>query len=273
MSGSLTGTAAVYGVELRKLVAQPRIRVTAAVCLLGPLAFSVALAAQEALPRDSPFGRYAHESGAAVSLVVLGFAGQWLLPVLIGLVAGETLSGEQAGGTWSTLVTRGVSRTQLVLGKAAAAATWSALVVLLLAVSATAGGLLTAGWHDLVTLTGVTVPPGRALGVVAVAWLSSLLPALGWTGVALLASSLSRRAGAGVLATVVVGAVVQLATLVPTAPGLQRVLLSAPTAAWHGLASRPAYTGPLLSGALVSAVWALICVAGAVAVVRSRDQA
>ncbi len=265
--------AAVYGVELRKLLGQGRVRATAAVCLLGPLLFAIVLSAQQALPRDAPFGRYAHDSGAAVSLVVLGFAGQWLLPVLTGVVAGEIVSGERDTGTWDLIATRGVGPTRVVLGKAAAAATWSVLLVALLAVSATVGGLVTAGSHELVTLSGATVGSGSAVEVVAESWLSAVLPALGWAAVGLLASSLSSRAGVGVLAVVVTGATVQLSTLVPTVPLLQRVLLSEPTAAWHGLASSPAYDGPLLLGIAVTAAWVAVCVAGAVAVTLGRGRA
>jgi len=108
--GVRPGMAAVYGVELRKLLGQGRVRATAAVCLLGPLLFAIVLSAQQALPRDAPFGRYAHDSGAAVSLVVLGFAGQWLLPVLTGVVAGEIVSGERDTGTWDLIATRGWGR-------------------------------------------------------------------------------------------------------------------------------------------------------------------
>ena len=268
----MSGTTAVARVEATRLLADTRARVLAGVCLVGPVLFEVGLAAQQALPRDAPFGRYAHESGAAVSLVVLGFAGQWLLPVLVGVVAGEAISGEVAGGTWPLLVTRGVTRGQVVRGKALVCLGWAVLVVVLLAVSATLGVLATAGAHELVTLTGTVASPGHATLLVAEAWASSLLPAAGWTGVALLASSLTRRAGAGALATVVVGAVVQLSTLVPTVPLLQRVLLSAPTGAWHGLVSGPATTGPLWQGAVVSLAWGAGGTAAAAACVRIRSR-
>ncbi|MFL6160374.1 MAG: hypothetical protein ACJ72D_30160, partial [Marmoricola sp.] len=53
--------------------------------------------------------------------------------------------------------------------------------------------------------------------------------------------------------------------------GLRSVLLSTPYEAWHGLLAVPQFTGPLVDGAVVSAVWAVICLTVSFFMVRRRD--
>ena len=62
-----------------------------------------------------------HSSGFAVSLVILGFAGQWGFPVIAGVVAGDILSSEDRYGTWKTVLTRSRTRGDLFAGKVLAA--------------------------------------------------------------------------------------------------------------------------------------------------------
>src|SRR5690242_3066048 len=92
--------------ELAKLLAQWRVRCAFAVCAIGPLLLAVVLDAQEGLPKDTLFGRHVHESGFAVPLLVLGFAGTWAFPLLTSLVAGDIFAAEDAHGTWQALLTR-----------------------------------------------------------------------------------------------------------------------------------------------------------------------
>ena len=49
--------------------------------VLGPFAFAVLLKVQSGAPADALFGAWVHTSGFAISLVVLGFAGNWGFPI------------------------------------------------------------------------------------------------------------------------------------------------------------------------------------------------
>jgi len=64
-----------------------------------------------------------HSSGFAVSLVVMGFAGQWGFPLIAGLVAGDQFASEDRHNTWKTILTRSRTRGELFAGKFLAAVT------------------------------------------------------------------------------------------------------------------------------------------------------
>jgi len=113
------------------------------------------------LPSDTIFGVWVHSSGFAIPLVVLAFAGSWGFPVLAGVLAGDIFSAEDRYGTWKTVLTRSCRRQELFVGKVLAAATFSAGLVVLLAVSSVAAGLLLVGDQPLVGLSGALLAPGR----------------------------------------------------------------------------------------------------------------
>ena len=84
------GSATVYRWELRKLRAQKR-------TYLGPRArrprcrssSSIALVDRSGSPNDVAFGRYVHDTGLAIPLVLLLFGSIWLFPLITALVAGR----------------------------------------------------------------------------------------------------------------------------------------------------------------------------------------
>ena len=72
-------------------------------------------------PKDTLFGRFATDNGFALALLVLGFASQWVLPLLTAIVAGDIFASEDQHGTWKTVLTRSTSRAQLFWAKTLAA--------------------------------------------------------------------------------------------------------------------------------------------------------
>ena len=101
---------AVLRWELRKLRAQVRVQALLLVCLLAPPLLAVLLSVQTGLPKDTLFGRHVRESGSALPLLVLGFAGTWALPLMTSLVAGDVFASEDGQRTWSALLTRSRTR-------------------------------------------------------------------------------------------------------------------------------------------------------------------
>ncbi|MFE0314354.1 ABC transporter permease, partial [Amycolatopsis sp. NPDC058986] len=71
-----------YRFELVKLLAQWRIRLLVLACWIAPAVFVAAVSRQSSLPVDTLFGRWMNASGWAGSLVMLGFAGSYALPLL-----------------------------------------------------------------------------------------------------------------------------------------------------------------------------------------------
>src|SRR5262245_48064068 len=115
---SLQGVLSVAAVERSKLADQLKIRLVLLLCVASPFAFVAALRVQSEAPTDTLFGPSVKDSGFAVPLVVLGFAALWALPVLASLVGGDVFSSEDRYGTWTTVLTRSRSRSELFAGKA-----------------------------------------------------------------------------------------------------------------------------------------------------------
>src|SRR3954453_8497755 len=108
-----TGLGAALRWEVRKLRAQRRAKAVLLSALLGPIPIAVIIHGQARPPKDTLFGRFATENGFALALLVLGFAAQWVLPLLTAIVAGDIFASEDQHGTWKTVLTRSTSRAQL----------------------------------------------------------------------------------------------------------------------------------------------------------------
>jgi ABC-2 type transport system permease protein len=118
-----SGVRNAYDTELSKLMSQLPTRILVLICALAPLAFAAVLKVQSGTPSDALFGFWVHSSGFAVSLVILGFAGSWGLPIIAGVLAGDLFSSEDRHGTWKTILTRSCTREDVFAGKLLAAGT------------------------------------------------------------------------------------------------------------------------------------------------------
>ncbi|WP_457206091.1 ABC transporter permease [Nocardioides sp. P5_C9_2] len=265
------GVGAALRWEVRKLRAQVRTKAVLALAVLAPIPIVLVMQGQARPPKDTLFGRFATDNGFALALLVLGFAGQWVLPLLTAVVAGDIFASEDQHGTWKTVLTRSASRGRIFWAKTIAACGFTTLVLVLLGASTIAASVLIVGHQPLTGLTGQTIPAGTALGLVVASWASVLPPMLAFTALALLLSVWSRNPAVGIAAPVVIGMVLQL---VGSAGGVEAVrpfLLSTPFEAWHGLLAQPRFTGPLVEGAVTSGVWALLALVTAYVVLRRRD--
>jgi len=261
----------VYRWEIAKLTAQMRTRATLTVCLVAPFLFVVLLDQQSQVPKDTLFGRWVHASGFATPLFLLGFATQWVFPLLTSIVAGDIFAGEDQYGTWKTILTRAHSRTQIFWGKTLAAGSFAVLTVTVLALSSLAAGVLLVGHQPLEGLSGTLLPSGRAAGLVLAAWATALIPLLGFTALAVMLSVVTCNSAAGIVGPVVIGLIMQLYSFLNGSDAVRHLLLATPFDAWHGLLRDHPYYGPLWQGALVSAGYLAICLAVAHTVLRRRD--
>jgi ABC-2 type transport system permease protein len=156
-------------------------------------------------------------------------------------------------------------------GKVLAAVLVAVTLLVVAAASSILSGIALSGSTPLIGLSGAELSPGRAAGLVALSWLTALPPLLGFTALACVLSVVSRNSVVGVGGPVVLGLVMQLLSLLGSLGGAANVLLTTPFAAWHGLLREHAFYGPLWQGALVSLVWAVVCVAVARRVLLKRD--
>jgi ABC-2 type transport system permease protein len=265
------GVRGAYVTELQKLRAQLSARLLALLALLGPFAFAVLLKVQSGTPADALFGAWVHSSGFAVSLVVLGFAGNWGFPIIVGALAGDLFSSEDRFGTWKTILTRSCSREDIFAGKILAAGTLTALLTLLLAASSLVAGAVLVGLHPLVDLSGELTSGGRLLILTLVSWAYCLLPALAYMSVAILVSVATRNGILGVLAPLVLALLTQLLDLVGRGVIVHTLLIGSGFDGWHGLFVGHPFLGPLAVSALVCLLWIAGCLAASWRLLRRRD--
>ena len=263
----------VVRTELVKLLAQVRVRAMLLVCLLGPVVVAFVLGQQTGLPKDTLFGRHVHESGYALPLVVLGFAGLWGFPLMTSLVAGDIFSAEDAHRTWPVLLTRSRTRAQVFAGKVIASAIVATTLLVIAAATSILAGIALSGSTPLVSLSGAELSASRSALLVALSWLTALPPLLAFTALACLLSVVSRSSVVGVGAPVVIGLVMQLISLLGPLGVAANVLPTTPFAAWHGLLREHPFYGPLWQGALVSLAWSVVCLVVARRVLLTRDVA
>ncbi|HEY2672317.1 MAG TPA: ABC transporter permease [Rugosimonospora sp.] len=258
--------------EITKLAGQWRVRLAAALCVLAPFVLVIALKVQSTIPYDTLFGRWVHESGSSIPLVVLGFCGQWALPALTCLVSGDIFSSEDHFGTWPTILARSCTRRQLFVAKSLIAFGDATLNVVLLALSSTAAGLLLVGRQPLVDLSGTLMPVSHTIPLVLAAWASSIPPVLGFAAMSILISIATRNSPTGIGVPVAIGLGMQLASMANWPDVLRVALLSSSFNAWHGLLTGTPYYGPLVEDLIVSAVYFVFLLGAAYGLAARRDE-
>jgi ABC-2 type transport system permease protein len=265
------GVRHAYRAERRKLTSQLPTRLAALACLLAPFGFAAILKVQSSVPADTMFGLWVHQSGFAIPLVVLGFAGSWGFPILAGVLAGDVFSSDDRYGTWKTILTRSSRRWDVFAGKVLAAATVSMAIVALLAISSLVAGLLLIGDQPLVNLSGTLMSPGHCLILVLLSWLACVLPMLAFVSMAVLFSVVTRNGIIGVLGPVLVALAMQLLVLVGTGYWVHTWLVASAFDSWHGLFTAHGFYRPLMLGIIVSIAWVVVCLSVSWSILRSRD--
>lgn len=257
--------------EVRKLVSQARCRWTLLAAALAPLPIVAVIHSQPRPPKDTLFGRFATDNGFAMALLVLGFAGQWILPLLTAIVAGDIFASEDSHGTWKTVLTRSVGRGRLFTAKAITALGFGCLALIVLAASTMVASYLVVGRQPLTGLGGQLILPGQAAQLVAEAWASALGPTIAFTCLALLLSVVSRNPAVGVAAPVVIAMAMQLLGAVGAMEPARPYLPTTGFETWHGLFAAPVFRLPMASSFLACAAWSAACLTLAAVALRRRD--
>ncbi len=257
--------------EVRKLASQARTRYSLLVCLVAPVIVVAVLNSQQRPPKDTLYGRYVHESGYAMPLLVLGFAAQWVFPLLTSIVAGDIFASEDQHGTWKTILTRSVSRSSIFWAKTLASIGFAALTLAVFATSTIVSSLLIIGAQPLPGLGGQLIPSSTALPLVVASWALAFAPLLGFTGLAILLSVKSRNPAVGIVAPLVIGFVMQLAGSLGGVDLLRRLFLTTAFESWHGLLVEHRFYGLVEQGLAVSAGWLVVCLLLAYTSLRRRD--
>lgn len=263
--------ARAYRFELVKLLAQWRVRLLILACWIGPGIAVAVVSQQTSLPADTLFGRWMHATGWAGALVVLGFAGNWVLPLITSVVAGDVFSSEDRLGTWRHLLVAVRSPRRIFIAKATASLSVLFVLVAGMAISGIVGGIAGIGSRPLVGLDGHLLSPGDAFGNILLAWACVLAPTLALAAIGLLGSVALGRSPMGLLLPAFAGIALQLAQALPMPAAARLALPSYAFLSWNGLFTSPRQLGPLLTGSAVSLAWAVTATAMAYLLFVRRD--
>ena len=151
-----------------------RRRNLALLAVLSVVPIIIGMAVYLSTPRGGegpPFLGQITGNGLFLVFTALTVALPVFLPLVVAVVAGDSIAGEAGGGTLRYLLTVPVTRSRLLLVKTLAVASFIALAVLVVAVVGLVTGAVLFGLGDLTLLSGDTIGLGngllRALGVSA----------------------------------------------------------------------------------------------------------
>jgi ABC-2 type transport system permease protein len=263
----------VYRWELRKLRAQKRTYLGLGAAAGVPIIFVVATSLRGGGPNDVPFGRYIHDTGLAIPLVLLLFGSIWLFPLITALVAGDIVASEDGNGTLKTILTRSLERGQVFGGKLLAAFTYAVAAIFLNGAVALVAGTIASGFNPLVSLSGTTVSAPRGLLLVALSLLVYLIPIMAVACVGLLLSTITRNSAAAVVGTLMFSLILQLIGILPGLGGTRPYLLSTQFDAWQGLLREPIDWQPIIRAAWVCSLYAVPAAVWAYLAFLRRDVA
>lgn len=267
------GVLTIYRWELRKLRAQKRTYLGLGAAALVPIIFVIALATQSGQPDDVAFGRYLHDTGLAVPLVLLLFGSVWMFPLITALVAGDIVAAEDRNDTLKTLLTRSVERQQIFAAKVLATFTYAVLAIAITGAVALGAGILASGFNSIVSLSGTRVSAGEGLGLVGLSLLFYLVPILAIASIGLLFSTVFRNSAAAIVGTLMFSLLVQLVGILPGLGSIHPYLLSTQFNAWQGFLRSPVDWGPVIRALWVCALYAVPALFAAVLVFLRRDVA
>jgi len=229
-------TGRLLAAELRLVLGRRRNQVFVAGLGLVPALLGTVLYVTREDPSASQgpgFLTQATNNGVFLVVASLFMCLPFLLPLTVAIAAGDSVAGEASTGTLRYLLVLPVSRTRLLLAKAVGVLAFVAVAITVVAVVGLAVGAALFGLHDVVLLSGTTVPLSegmlRVLGVVVYVGLSLT----GLIVVGLFISTLTEVPIAAMVATVVVAVVSTILDSLPALSAIHPYLL---THYWYGFA-------------------------------------
>lgn len=219
--------ARLYRGEMRLLLTRRRNVILLAVLGVVPIFIGVAVKISNPQNGEGPqfIGRITG-NGLFLVFTAITVSIPLFLPLVIGVVAGDSVAGEAGLGTLRYLLTIPVTRGRLLAVKSLAVATFTALCVVVITISGLVIGAALFGLHSLVLLSGDTVGLGnallRTLGVVGYVTIALFALAAG----GLFVSTLTENAIAAMAATVSIAVLSALLDAVPQLSAIHPALLT-----------------------------------------------
>jgi ABC-2 type transport system permease protein len=268
-------TLTIWRWELRKLVSQKRTYLGLGLAVILPLIFVLVERLHENRRHDhgNIFASHITQSGLATPVLMLLFMSVFMLPLIAALVAGDIVAAEDGNGTLKTILTRSVDRGQVLAAKALAAMAYATLAVFLSAAVATAAGVATWGFNDVITFSGSVVSAPEGLLLVFASNAVYLIPLLTVTSIGVLLSTATRNSAAAVVGTIGFVILLYIVSGIPGIEGIRPYLLTGQFESWQGLLRTPTDWAPIGHSAWVCALYAVPALFAAYLVFLRRDVA
>jgi ABC-2 type transport system permease protein len=242
----------MYRSEVRLILG--RRRNLALLFVLGVIPILIGIAVSLSTPRNGegpPFLGQISGNGLFLVFTALSVSMPVFLPLVVGVVAGDSIAGEAGIGTLRYLLTVPVTRGRLLLVKTLGTLTFTAAAVLVVGVAGMVTGAILFGLHDITLLSGDTVSldSGLLRSLLVVLYVTVALSGLAAGGIFI--STLTENAIAAMAATVGISVLSFLLDAVPQLSAIHPYLL---THNWLGF-------GELLRGSVNTAnllQWSLL---------------
>src|SRR5207245_4639806 len=202
-----------------------------------------------------PLERYLRDTGLATPFVVLFFMSIWAFPLLTALVAGDIVAAESHNGTLKTILTRSRDRGEIFAGKALAALTYTAAILLAMGTVGPVAAGLAWGFNPLTSLSGTRVGFTHGLALLGGSLAVYLLPMAGIAAFGIFLSTVTRNSAAAVVGTLMWALLMQLLGVLPGTESIRPYLLSNQFEAWHGFLRTPADWVPVVRALWVCALY------------------
>jgi len=197
-------------------------------------------------------------NGLFLTFAALSMLVQLLLPVVVAVVAGESVAGEAGIGTLRYLLAAPAGRTRLLAGKYANVVVFCLAAVTAVVLSALLTGLALFPAGPITLLSGGTIPflDGILRIGVVVLYVTAGMAAL--AAVALALSTLTEVSVGAIASTVVVVIVAQVLGVIPQLSVIRPYMLNEWWNGFDGVLRDPMATGDMGQGLLVFAAYAAV---------------
>ncbi|MDF8262932.1 ABC transporter permease [Luteipulveratus flavus] len=222
------------------------------------LAIAVKVSVSEPGPEAPDFISSITENGLFVPLAALGLELPFILPLAVGIIAGDSIAGEANIGTLRYLLTVPVARARLLAVKYAATVLFTVVAVVVVAGVGAAIGIALFGSGRLTLLSGTQIGTGPAVlrVLLAMAYVVVCLSSLAAIG--LFFSTLTEQPiGAGI-AVIAVNVLSLILDQLPQLDWLGPYLPNHYWASYIEIFRDPINGEPLRSGVLVALAYALV---------------
>ncbi len=273
---------ALLRTELIKAVRRTRTLVILAALIGLPIVISLAVNARSDRRPDRGEGlfRLASQSGLVVPAAILMMTSAFLLVIIAGTVVGDAVAGDAATGNLRYLLLRPVSRTKLLIAKAAVSTLLVWVATAVVALTGLVAGVVLFGWHGIsvpfsVSDTGAGVgfdlTAGQLLARLA---FGTAYVAFGFTALVAIGtffSTLTDGASGAIAATVGVYIVSEILDAITDLGSLRYGLPTHYRTAWVDSITANSFSGDLKAGVIVQVVYALVFFSAAIVWFRRKD--